>query len=302
MHKNLNPDALLINGRQSELIELTLTHGFRGFDLDIVQFQRQVEQHGLEHASRFFKSAPVHIGPFDIPLDWLSDEATFRADLEANRSTFETAQHLGSTACRVVIPPADATRPYHANFEFVRGRITELAEALKPYAIRLSLAFVAPIKLRETLPHPFISSPDAVMTLLKTCDSENVGMVVDLWHWHVAGASADALRELKPEQITEVRLADLAEGANLDEVTDADRLMPGETGVINAVSFYTVLSELGYEGPVTPCPDPEQFEGQKREEIVRTASERAERFIQNGGDMSQPDGDRRSDSLATADA
>jgi hypothetical protein len=36
MYKNLNTAALGITGRQSELIELALTYGFRGLDLDMV--------------------------------------------------------------------------------------------------------------------------------------------------------------------------------------------------------------------------------------------------------------------------
>ena len=36
MYKNLNVEGLGISGRQGELIELTLTYGFRGFDFDLV--------------------------------------------------------------------------------------------------------------------------------------------------------------------------------------------------------------------------------------------------------------------------
>ena len=57
MYKNLCSEALGVSGRQSELIELALTYGFKGIDLDLVSFAKQVELRGLEHAGRFLESA-----------------------------------------------------------------------------------------------------------------------------------------------------------------------------------------------------------------------------------------------------
>ena len=38
MFKNLNPSALGVSGHQSELIELALTYGFEGTDLNVADF------------------------------------------------------------------------------------------------------------------------------------------------------------------------------------------------------------------------------------------------------------------------
>ncbi len=66
MYKNLNSDALGISGRQSELIELALTHKFSGLDLDLAPLCRQVQSRGLEHARRFLDSAKLKIGGFEF--------------------------------------------------------------------------------------------------------------------------------------------------------------------------------------------------------------------------------------------
>ena len=46
MFKNLDPSALGVAGHQSEIIELALTFGFRGIDLDIVEFAGRMKVHG----------------------------------------------------------------------------------------------------------------------------------------------------------------------------------------------------------------------------------------------------------------
>ena len=41
MYKNLNTEILGITGRQSEIIELALTYGFRGIEIDIADLRRR---------------------------------------------------------------------------------------------------------------------------------------------------------------------------------------------------------------------------------------------------------------------
>jgi sugar phosphate isomerase/epimerase len=58
------------------------------------------------------------------------------------------------------------------------------------------------------------------------------------------------------------------------ELTDADRLLPGENGAIDLTAAITMLAEMGYEGPLTPAASPVSTKGQKRDQIVKTAGER----------------------------
>ena len=82
MFKNLSTDGLGISGRQSEIIELVLSFGFKGIDLDLLDFQRQVATHGLPHARRLLDSARLKIGTFALPLIWDEDDETYRQGLE----------------------------------------------------------------------------------------------------------------------------------------------------------------------------------------------------------------------------
>ena len=52
MYRNLNPAALGVTGRQSELIELALTYGFKGLDLDIRSVVKRARTSGADQASQ----------------------------------------------------------------------------------------------------------------------------------------------------------------------------------------------------------------------------------------------------------
>ena len=70
MFKNLNPEALGVSARDSELIELVLSHGFKGLDLDLVALAEQARTQGLDKASRLIASARLKIGSFRLPVRW----------------------------------------------------------------------------------------------------------------------------------------------------------------------------------------------------------------------------------------
>ncbi|MEL6109875.1 MAG: hypothetical protein AAFU85_28020, partial [Planctomycetota bacterium] len=59
MLKNFSPKALGINGRQSELIELALTYGFRSMDIDMYEMLRRTQRTSAEDAAKFIKAAMI---------------------------------------------------------------------------------------------------------------------------------------------------------------------------------------------------------------------------------------------------
>ena len=52
MFKNLNPSFLGVTGHQSEIIELALTYGFAGMDLDVADFATRARLRGMPYARR----------------------------------------------------------------------------------------------------------------------------------------------------------------------------------------------------------------------------------------------------------
>lgn len=271
MYKNLNTLALGVSGRQSELIELALTYGFQGLDIDIVQLVKQVDLHGLEHSIKFIQSANIHVGEFELPVRWQEDDSTFNDDLQQVTNLAEIASQVGAKRCRTVVMPASDEHPYHENFEFHRQRFTQIGDVLAKHDIQLGLDFEATTAHRDGCQNPFIHSPDALITLAKTVGKPNVGIVVDFWKWHVAGGSLELVRDVSADQIVVVRAADIATDVDLESISDEERLLPGATGVIDSAGVLDHLADIGYEGPVTPFAHGDQFKGQTRDAIIRAA-------------------------------
>ena len=82
MFKNLNPTALGLSGHQSEIIELALTYGFAGMDLNITEFAARVRLKGMTYAAVADPDAGIRIGTFPLPLDWDTDDETFEKELK----------------------------------------------------------------------------------------------------------------------------------------------------------------------------------------------------------------------------
>ena len=68
MFKNLNPLAIGVSGHQSEIIELALTYGFAGMDLNMAEFASRARLKGMPYAKRLIQSAKIRIGTFPLPI------------------------------------------------------------------------------------------------------------------------------------------------------------------------------------------------------------------------------------------
>ena len=274
MFRNLNPHLLGISGRQSELIELALSYGFKGIDIDLAEFQQTVKTYSLAHARRLIDSARLKLGTFRLPLVWDEDDETYKSGLAAAEESLKLAAEVGLSRAIATIAPANDLRPYHENFEFHRRRLQEVGELLATHRMKLGLEFAADPELRKDRAFQFIHTFDALATLVGMIRSANVGAVVDLFQLHTGGGSFDEARKLGGEKIISVIVADApAEKAGAD-CDEADRLLPGESGAIDLAAALVGLAEIGYEGPITPSASKSATASLKREQIVKAAGER----------------------------
>jgi sugar phosphate isomerase/epimerase len=274
-------EGLRITGRQSEIIELALSFGFRGMDLDMEEFAQQVELYGLPHARRLIDSARIQVGEARLPVEWIEwneEETRFRQGLAALPRLAELAASVGCRRCVTEILPACDDRPYHENFEFHRRRLGQIADVLAPQGIRLGLQFLAPSHLRKGRAFQFIHSLDALLQLAKSVPAENVGVVYDVWNVYVSEGVLEDVSKLPVERIVSVYLSDAHPDMDRETMDEADRHLPGETGAIDCGPLLGELKEMGYDGPVSARAGRKSLEGKKRDEIVRAASERLQRF------------------------
>jgi sugar phosphate isomerase/epimerase len=281
MFKNLSPQGLGISGRQSELIELALTYGFRGLDIDMDHFVKQAQRRSMDHARRFIDSAKAcaggcSIGSWKLTTRWQGDEASYKADLVRLAEIAEIAGKIGATRATAFVEPASDTLAFNQNFETHRARLSQMGDVLKPHGVQLGLDFSPLASRREGKAHEFIHDFAGLLTLIKTINHPQVGLLLDTFNWFVGGGGLDQLRELKVNQIVAVRIADVPATTNKAEATEKQRILPKPDGLVDTDAIGKWLVDLDYEGPVTPFPHPRNFLGKTREAIVQQASEAME--------------------------
>lgn len=283
MLKCLRPEALGIACGQSELIELALSFGFKGIELNIVEFTDEAKSQGMPKARRLLDSAKLKIGAFRLPISLEDEDDDFRARMQRLPDWAGNASQLGCTRALVWIEPASDLRPFHQNFEFHRGRITEIARVLEPSNIRLGLGFNAAGDARQGKAFEFIRGLDALLMLLSVLGTRNVGVILDLWDLYASGGSLDALRKLSADKIVAVQLADAAADAAEKGWPATSRVLPGETGVIDSSAALATLAEMAYDGPVIPVPHLSRLAGMRRDAIAKLAGEKLDQVWKAAG-------------------
>lgn len=293
MFKNLCPSTLGISGRQSEIIELTLTYGFRGLDLEIDDFAERAKTQGLDQAIRFLSSAKIRIGSVDLPVRWRSDEETYQADLADLDQVASYAAKAKVYACKTIVFPESEHLPYHENFEQHRKRLAEIAAVLGKHGIRLAVGFHAAAARREGKQFQFIQEAGALALLLKSVASDNVGLWLDTWNWYVGGGTVASLKAFGIDKVAYVTIADAPNDVERSALTEVQRTLPGEDGAAHVEEIVTLLKDQDYKGPITLAPNAECFNGLKNDDILKQCKAALESLT------AAPEGDKN---LATAGA
>lgn len=273
MFKCLNPAILGLSGRQSELIELTLTYGFKAIELDLPEVARRVEQQGAAAARKLLDSAKLTIGGSELALGWFSDSVGYENELGQVKKMGAAAGAMGVRRVWTYLHPANDERPFHENFQVHCARLRDIAKILGEHQIELGVGIRAAADLRANRAFQFIYQPDQLILLLKSVAESNVGVIVDSWDWYVgSGGSLDALDALGKIPVVGVRLADVPTDADAATITETQRLVPGESGVIDFAGLAQRLAALSADCPVMVHAHPSRFAGLRRDVVVQRVS------------------------------
>ncbi len=274
MFKNLVGEGLGVSGRQNEMIELALTYGFHGLDVDMNDMVGRSIEVSQEFACQYLLAAEksLQVGTFELPIDFRVDDAKFQASLSRLDVMSNICEQLKAKRAYVNIP-ASSSLPFQENFERYRLRLGEVADKLQPFGIRIGLALNATGEAAKRLENKFVTTADELLTLIKTVGRSNVGLLLDTWHWHLGGGTVEKLSGLTAEQIVSVRLADFPSDLAVDTAKAKHRLLLKPEDGTFTIQVLRWLNEVNYDGPIADCPSSSPFGGMTRERIVQTLSE-----------------------------
>lgn len=274
MFKNLVGEGLGVSGRQNEVIELALTYGFHGIDVDMNDMVGRAMEISPDFACQYLNAAEksLQVGTFEVPIDFRETEEKYRPMLNRLPVLGELCERLNAKRAYINVP-ASGNMPFQENFERYRSRITEVAAELAKFGVSIGLAFNGTTEAQNRYEHKFITKAEELVTLIKTIGADNVGLMLDTWHWHAGGGALDQLGEIPAGKLVSVRFADFPLDKDTAALTIKDRLLlKAEDGTFT-VQVLRWLNDQNYEGPLAACPNASQFGGMTREKIVQCLSE-----------------------------
>ncbi len=283
MYKNLNATVLGVSGRQSELIELAMTYGFRGLDIDIVDLVKRTQRSEFEKAARYLLSAKMLVSGFETPIDLDSDDETFEKTIALLPATIEIAGKVNARAGFLRLPAATDRLPFHEYFDVLRKRVERIAEIFAANKVMLGLYFSTAIENRENRQFKFIQDVEGFLAFFNACANQSVGLVVDSFNWVVGGGTFEQLATIPGNRVAVLRLAD---AEVLPSVADASlkmRQLAGTSGVIDNVRIVSVLSKNGFDGPITAFGHSSNFGGMTRDSIVAKSQDSLDNVLAGAG-------------------
>ncbi len=283
MLKNFSPSALGINGRQSELIELALTYGFNGMDIDMHDMLRRSQRTDTNDAAKYLRAAKIRIGGFQLGVDLDADEESFKSQVGALHPLADLAKELNASRCFIRVPAATDRLPYHEYFQAQSVRLSQIAEVLSPRGIRLGIGFSAGKELEQGKQFPFVRNVEGFVALVQSVSGSGVGYLIDTWDWIVGGGAMDQLSELKGEDIVGVRLGSIPDDVDPSKAVTTDRVLPVKAGPLNHVSVVKHLAAIGFKGPLSPSASSKRYKGQTRESIVQRAQQAVDEISRDAG-------------------
>ncbi|MEC8556022.1 MAG: sugar phosphate isomerase/epimerase [Planctomycetota bacterium] len=282
MYRNLNCDLVGITGRQSEIIELALTFGFRGIDIDINDLVKRCERSSLESAARFLISSKLKIGSFQVPVDMDTDEQSFEEALKSLKKAAEIAGRVEAKVGIVEIPTQTDRLPYPEYFEVIRKRVEQIAALFGEEDVKIALAMQS--ATAEDKQFKFIQDVEGFVALANTCKS--AGIVLDLWTWFCGKGNVEDLAKIGVERVYAVRLADCKEGVAPEAATESDCMLPGTVGTIDPIPYVQQLAAAELDVPVSAGGSFSNTGG-KRDEFIEKIQDRLHDILTNAGLPSQ---------------
>jgi sugar phosphate isomerase/epimerase len=238
--------GVILNGRAGwpEMAKLAHEAGFSGVEVPVGPAMKE----GVKKTREALSVNGVKPGATGFPVEIRKDDATFEKDLAQLEEAAEFARAIGCPRMATWIP-SSAEIPKAEQRQLMLGRLRKVCGILAKHEVRLGLEFLGPLHIRKRFPHEFIWRMPEMLEFARECGS-NCGLLLDSWHWHHAGGTAEDIVKAGKAAIVHVHLADAPDLAP-EKILDNERLLPGE-GVVNWKGFFGALKQIGYRDAVSP--------------------------------------------------
>ena len=233
-------NSVLISGRVPwpDFARLAAKTGFPGTDVMLGPAMKE----GVSATRDLLAELKIKPAVLDFPVEFRKDDETFSKGLALLKDQAAFAAAIGCPRMITYIMSSSPIPKEELRATY-KKRFTEAARILADSNVRLGLEFLGPLHIRKQFPHEFIWRMNEMLEFAESC-GPNVGLLLDAWHWHTAGATTDDIIHAGKERIVHIHFDD-APDLPPEQIRDNQRLLPGE-GVINLTGFLQALQQIGY--------------------------------------------------------
>jgi 2-keto-myo-inositol isomerase len=215
-------------------------YGYDFIEIRIDKLKEYLTRHSAEELAGYFKKSKIKPFAFNG-----LEEFSYRAP-DAFKETTEDLKLVCSLSdmldCKMVtMDPGSVPERFMCDkieHDTVLV-INELLETAKPYGMKFAFEFCGS-------PDCSVNTYGQAYKLIEAVNNENVGIVLDLFHFWAMGSQLHDLEKSDVNKIFMVHIDD-SESYPTGTATDADRVWPGE-GAIDTVRIMKALVDLGYDG------------------------------------------------------
>ena len=273
---DLSWGAIGVRANQLQAIKYAAKHGFESVYAD-PGFLAALDGTARAELAATMKEHGIVWGAAGLPVEFRRDEETFREGLKSLPVMARAMEIAGITRVGTWLRPYHNELTYVANFRQHARRLRACVKVLGDHGLRFGMEYVGPKTLWASARHSFIHTMSETKDLIAEIGKDNVGLVLDSWHWYTAHETADDLRTLTNRDVVACDLNDAPVGPAIDEQIDSKRELPSATGVIDLETFLGVLVEIGYDGPVRAEPFNAKLNATDNDEACRATSEAMKR-------------------------
>lgn len=265
-----------------DFITLAKNHGFSAIEFSIDEAAAMAANTCFESVAALFDQSKILPITFGLPVEWRKDEDAFQDGLATLGEHAKLAQDLGCSRCVTWVLP-DNSEPVAEYSLRSLARLQEIGKVLEDQGVRLGLEFLGPQHFRPDPNNFWFYDISGALGVVKQLEDgaalENIGLLVDCWHWHTSGGTMMDLAAIPVEKIVHVHISD-APDLPVEMQQDHVRLLPGESGVIDIMGFLGTLAALGYDGPLAVETFSEELNALAPDEAAKRAAVAIEGVLQ----------------------
>ncbi|MCY2992781.1 MAG: sugar phosphate isomerase/epimerase [Planctomycetota bacterium] len=267
----LSCGAIGVPGDPGKVIGWASQFGFESVEPS-AQFLAKLSEAQLQEYQGQLQTAQLTWGAAGLSVQFRGDDSAFEQGMKALPGEARTLQRAGVTRIATWLSPGHKSLTYVANFRQHARRLREAAKLLGDHGIRLGLEYVGPQTSWSTSRFPFIHTMAEMKDLIAEINCDNLGFLLDSWHWYTAQETEADLLSLRANDVVLCHLNDAPLGIPVEQQIDNRRGLPCATGVIDLKTFLGALVKIGYDGPVVCEPFSQELRGMKPEQALTTVS------------------------------